>query len=313
MRCASTPALPAVVAGRTPVQRTREDRQPLRNARDLEPVGRGLDEQLVAARARRRLKDAIGLVGQVLDRAEDPDELIDLVVIRLEVVVADWPVVAEPVDAPAAEIVRAESQRDPPPVIRAPAEHARAEPVEPLANHGRIRLALQRPSAPPGVELAKLALGDGQSSPRRLVGPRAHLRVARGVEHHTRLEHHDVGSGLGEDLGDHSAAGTRADDADVVEGAIALNLHGSAIVAPTLRAGEGRFARRAAARRAGFAGGPLRGGGRLRGRRPSAILASAARQPSQPEAGPSVEHSETALRPQAGRAAERSAAAIPPW
>ena len=127
---AAAAALAAVVARHPAVERLREDRQPAGDARDLQLVGGLLDEQLVAARLGRRQEDAVGIVRQALVAAEDADERVDPVVVRLHVLVGDRPVVAETVEALAPEVVGTEAQRDAAPVVRAAAEHPRPEPVE---------------------------------------------------------------------------------------------------------------------------------------------------------------------------------------
>jgi len=76
----------------------------------VQPIGRLLDEQLVAARAWRRLEHPVRLVREALLAAEDPDEPVDLVVVRCDVVVGDRPVVAEAVPTLALEVVRPEAQ-----------------------------------------------------------------------------------------------------------------------------------------------------------------------------------------------------------
>ena len=64
MRRAAAVALAAVVARRPAVERLREDRQRGGTQVMLQLVGRLLDQQLVAARLRRRQEDAVGIVRQ---------------------------------------------------------------------------------------------------------------------------------------------------------------------------------------------------------------------------------------------------------
>ena len=225
MRGTAAPALAAVMTRRPAVQRLRQDREPDRDAPDVQALRGLLDQQLVAARLRRRLEDAVRIVGQPFIRSEEADVSVDAVVVGLEVVVGDRPVVAEAVEALASEIVRPEAERNAAPVIGAAAEHARAEPVESIAGRRRVWLTFERPAAPAGVELAELALGNRQASPRRLVRPRHHLRVAARVEHHAGFEHQDVRAGFGQHLRGHAAARARANDDNVVNGAIADDLH----------------------------------------------------------------------------------------
>src|SRR6185437_14010497 len=83
---AAAVALAAVVARRPPVQRPREDREACRDARDVQAVGRLLDEQLVAAGEWRRQEHPVRLVRKALPAAEDSDEPVYLVVVRRDVV-----------------------------------------------------------------------------------------------------------------------------------------------------------------------------------------------------------------------------------
>src|SRR6266536_3484261 len=138
------------VAGGSAVERLRQDRQPVRDAGDLQLVGSLFDQQLVAARLRRRLKDSVRLVRDALHRAEDPDEAIELVVVRLDVVVNDWPVVADAVEAAPLEVVGSHPERNASPMVRAAPEHAASEPVERGAWRLRVRLAVDvAPSVAP--------------------------------------------------------------------------------------------------------------------------------------------------------------------
>ena len=223
---AASAALAAVVARHPSVQRLRQNRQPAGNARDLQLVGGLLDEQLVAARLGRRQEDTVGIVRQPLLAAENADERVDPVVERLHVLVGDRPVVAETIKALPAEVIGAEPERDPSPVIRAPAEHAGPEPVELAARAVGIGLAFERPPAERRVELPELLLLGRRPAARRIVRPLEHVRLARGIPHRPGLEHDDVGPSFGEHLGGHPAAGAGADDADIVERAAADDLHG---------------------------------------------------------------------------------------
>src|SRR5688572_28720030 len=148
------------MTGGAAVQRLRQNREPDRDTPDVETLRCLLDEQLVAPRLRRRLKDPIRIIGQPFIRPEQPDVAIDAVVVGLEIVVGDRPVVAEAVKTLAAEIIGTEPQRDTSPMIRPAAEHSRAKPVKAFPRRRRIRLAFQRPAAPAGVELAELTLGN---------------------------------------------------------------------------------------------------------------------------------------------------------
>ena len=241
MRRAATEALAAIVAGRTSIQRLRENRQPVGDAGDPELVRRLLDQELVAARLRRRHEDPVGIVGQPLGAAKNAHEPIQLIVVRLHIVVRDRPVVAEAFERASPEILRTEPQRNAAPVIRAAAEHAGAEPVERAARTSRVRLTVERPAAQRRVELPELTFVRRRTAPRRVVRPHEHLRVLDGVPHRTRLEHDDVCARFGEHLGSHAATSPRPDDADVVHDAAAKYLHGGSIVVQCRGGGDGGY------------------------------------------------------------------------
>ena len=190
MRRAAAAALSAVVTRRPAVERLRQNRQPRRDARDAQLVGGLLDQQLVAARLRRRLEDAVRLVRNAFIRAEDADEAIELVVVGLDA-----------------------------------AEHAAAKPVERGAGRVDVRFSLEVPAADAAVEFTERFIGCCCAAAWRLVGPYRHLRVLGGVPHAAGLEHHDVRAGVAQDLGGHAAARARADDADVVGGWLTNDLH----------------------------------------------------------------------------------------
>src|SRR4051794_19142995 len=101
-------------------------------------------------------------------RAEDADELVELVVERLDVVVGDRPVVAESVDRLVLEIVGPETQRDPAPVVRAAPERAAAEPA-PRASPDGVRLTFDVPAADAAVERAERLLVAAPAARRRVV------------------------------------------------------------------------------------------------------------------------------------------------
>src|SRR5215218_668392 len=167
MRRAAAPALAAVVALRAAIEGLRQDRESRRHARNVQALGGVLNRQLVAAGLRGRHEDAVRLVRQVAlggeVRPEDPDEAIELVVIRLEVLVCDRPVVAERVHALPAEVVRPPAKRDPAPVVRPAAEHPRAVPVPLLSLRNGVGFAFELPAADAPIELAEVALRRGRA------------------------------------------------------------------------------------------------------------------------------------------------------
>jgi hypothetical protein len=99
----------------------------------------------------------------------DADELVDAVVVGLDVVVGDRPVVAEAVEGAAPEVIGPEAQGDSSPMIGPTAVHPGAKPVELVAGCGGVGLAVECPSAEAGIELTELPFWNGRSPAWRLV------------------------------------------------------------------------------------------------------------------------------------------------
>ena len=127
---ATTSALPAVMAGRAPVQRLGQNRQPRGHAQNIQLVAGLLDDGFGAARWRWRQEDSVGRAGNILFTTENSDVGLHLVVVRRHVLVGDRPVVAHPIAGTGFEIYRREAQSDSSPVIGAPSNNAGAEPAE---------------------------------------------------------------------------------------------------------------------------------------------------------------------------------------
>ena len=174
-----------------------------------------LDRELVAAGLRGRHEEAVRLVLDPLVRAEDPHHPVEAVVVRLDVLVPDRPVVAEAVAAAGLEVPGAEAERDAAPVVRAAAEHPAAEPHELAAGGDGVGLALDVPPAHAAVELAEGPAAVALAAAGRVVVPGEHRPVLAGVPGLAGLEHHDLGPGLGEHLRRHPAARARPHDTHV--------------------------------------------------------------------------------------------------
>jgi hypothetical protein len=209
--------LATIVAGRPPLERPGQHRKPRGNAGDSQPVAGPLDQQLVTARPRWRQEHTVRIVRACLEAAEDADQAVHPVIVRLEVVVADRPVGAQAVETVPAKVVRPETERDAAPMVGAAAQHPGAPPVELGSRRPGVGFTFDLPPADAGVELAEGPLPDRGAASRRLVRPAEHRPVGRVVPRRPRLEQHDVRPGLGEDICRHAAAGPRADDADVVD------------------------------------------------------------------------------------------------
>ncbi len=82
---ATAPALRAVVARIATVERLGQNRQPRRNASNVQLVAGLLDERFGAARLRRRHENSVGRIGNILLRSEDADVRFNLVVVRAQV------------------------------------------------------------------------------------------------------------------------------------------------------------------------------------------------------------------------------------
>ena len=170
------------------------------------------------------MEDAVRIVGQSFVRAENADELVELVVVRFDVVVRDRPVIAQAVQALAPEIVGAEAQRDASPVVGPAADHAGAPPVEAIVLGARVRLALDLPTADARIEFAERSFARGAAASGRVVKRREHAGVARIVPRAARFQHDDVRAGLREHVRGRTAARARADDHYIVFRALLHNL-----------------------------------------------------------------------------------------
>src|SRR5882762_4058041 len=156
------------------------------------------------------------MIRQIVVVAEDADQLVDLIVVRCDVGVADWPVVAESVATLRLEVVGTEAKGDAPPMVGAAADHSCAPPSELGAFSLRERLALKLPAADACIELTERTIGCRCSASRRSVRPLEHHRVGGVVPGAARLEEKHVGARLGELIGGHSTACAGADDTNVV-------------------------------------------------------------------------------------------------
>jgi hypothetical protein len=156
------------------------------------------------------------MVRKIVVVAEHSDQLVDTVIVGSEVLIADRPVVTEPVAALCPEVVGAEAQRYSAPVIRSAANHSRPPPHEVSAFRLRERLALELPSSNAGVELAERPVSGRGATPRGLVLHPEHRRVAGVVPRSAGFEKEDVGPGKRQNVGGHSTTSARSDDHDVV-------------------------------------------------------------------------------------------------
>ena len=210
-----------------------QDRQPRRNAKDVQLVAGLLDNGFGAARLGRRQENSVRSAGNIFFRPEDSDVGLDLVVVRGYVLVAERPVVAHAVVRTDFEIHRSQTQSDASPVVGASADDARAEPAELGTGSGNVRFAFDIPRAVGGEEFVFEALARAASDPsaamRQIVRPDVLLVVSFRNQRRPGLEQSDTQPALGEHLGRGASRGAGADDANVVGFGCAPNLHGSPV------------------------------------------------------------------------------------
>src|SRR6266853_5017033 len=156
------------------------------------------------------------MVRQIVVVAEDPDQLVDAIIVWSEVRVCDRPIVTKPIAALRLEILGAESKRDASPVIGAATDHSSPPPLEVGALGVGERLALDVPPADTGVKFAEWMIRRRRSSERRFVRPFEHDRVFEVVPRATGLEQEHVGARTREHVGSHSTTGARPYDTNVV-------------------------------------------------------------------------------------------------
>ena len=173
------------------------------------------------AKRRRRLEDAVRRAADLLDRADHADEVLRLVVVGREILVADRPVEAEAVDRLRHEVVVGEAQRYAAVVVRASAEDPRAEPREVAAGRDGVRFAVElRAAVRRAVREAGPAARVGlalraRAAMRHVIGQHVLLEV-RHVQHRPCFEEEHRDAEIGEHLGGGAAARAGSDDHDVM-------------------------------------------------------------------------------------------------
>jgi hypothetical protein len=104
-------------------------------------------------------------------------------------------------------------------VIGTAANDARTEPLKIGAGRGSIRFAFDLPRAIGRQKLAKVRGGvatDAGAAMRKVVGPQEHLEIFFRVDLRAGLQQRHGEAAFGENFRGHSAAGSGADDDDVV-------------------------------------------------------------------------------------------------
>ena len=131
------------------VHYARHNRLVNRDYRNAELLGVLPNKSLIGAHGGRFVQDAgrrTWNVFQALVGAEDADELLHFVVVRRQFGVGDGPVNAQTIAAFGFEVIRAHAQRDPAPMVGAPAEHASSPPFEVGALGTGVRFSRNAPA-----------------------------------------------------------------------------------------------------------------------------------------------------------------------
>src|SRR5579859_6718238 len=144
------------MAGKPAIHGARQNGQPRRNTSNPDFVAGFLNDQIGAAWFRRREEDTVGSARNVFVRAEDADVRLHFVVIRREVVVSNWPIVAQAVARAGFEVDRCEAQGDSPPMICPAPNNPRTEPLEVSAGSRGVWFAFDVPGAVGSQEFTKI-------------------------------------------------------------------------------------------------------------------------------------------------------------
>src|SRR5207247_9837866 len=112
------------------------------NAKHIQLVAGFLDDRFCAARRRWWHEDSIRCAGNVLLGAKNADIGFNLVVIRPESAIGNWPVIAHPVGGTRFEVYRSTSQRDGSPVIGAATDDARPKRAQASSRRRGVRFAI---------------------------------------------------------------------------------------------------------------------------------------------------------------------------
>ena len=209
-RVAAAPAGAAVVAGREAADRPRHVGTTAADDRHAERAGGSLQQSLAAARGRRRQEVlAAGERVRVIVSATHADELVHLVVVGRDVLVADGPGNLPAVAFRSRELEVAIAQADAAPDVGLAAEAPDPPQVEGPALRREDRLLLlaeeevrRRLAAPPALPLLV----------RQDVRP-----VLRSIELRPRIEETDLDALPGQVPRRHPAGRTAADDDDGVD------------------------------------------------------------------------------------------------
>ncbi len=187
------------------VQRLGDDGHARRNAKHVQLIASLLDDRFCAARRRWWHEDSIRCAGNVLLGAKNADIGFNLVVIRSEFVIGNWPVIAHPVGGTRFEIYRSKSQRDASPVIGAATDDARPKPAKARSRRRGVRFAIDLPCAVRRrkfvVDFAAKLAANANATVRQIVRPEVFFVIFFRIERRAGLEHDNVQPAFGQNLG----------------------------------------------------------------------------------------------------------------
>ena len=104
-------------------------------------------------------------------------------------------------------------------MIRPAADDARTKPLKIGTRSGNIRLAFNLPSTVRRQKFAEVFAGfsaDADAAMRQVVRPHEHLVVFFGMDLRPGFQQSDVEAAFGENFRSHAAAGSGADDANII-------------------------------------------------------------------------------------------------
>ncbi len=183
-----------------------QDGQPRRNAGNAKLLAGLLHHQFITARFGRRQELAVRQVLNILDRPENADQFLHLVVIRRHVFVTDRPVKPLAVPRIGLKVIGPEAQRDAAPAVGTPSQHAGPEPPEIAAGRISVRFAGNRPSASGAHVGVEDRVGRHLRAVRSVIKPGSPLGLRRRVKPVAGFQHQAVRPRLGQHISRRAAA-----------------------------------------------------------------------------------------------------------
>ena len=186
--------------------------------RDACLVCPSFDEKFVQSGFGRREKKAIWFVKNPFFGTKNPNQLVHLIVVGFQVLVAYRPIVTHPIDASTLEVIRSKTKRDSPPVVGTTTHHSGAKPVKLRSILARVGFALNFPSSDSLIKISKGTDFGARTSSWGL--PRwaklGSVFFFGGIEISTGFHHGNGKACFGKNFGGHASASSRTNNDDVV-------------------------------------------------------------------------------------------------